>query len=139
MGKTDTREARHKRHHRVRLKVSGTASRPRLSIFRSLNHIYAQVIDDSQASATLTDGTTTVKLLFQFDAQGLISSVRSEGRAREVDGGQVITPWQGRFWDYQLRDGLLIPLEGEVAWLVQEELKPYWRGRIQRIEYEYAQ
>ena len=98
-----------------------------------------EAIDDTQASATLNDGITTVKLVFQFDAQGLISSVRSEGRTREVDGGQVVTPWQGRLWDYELRDGMLIPLEGEVAWLLQEGLKPYWRGRIQRIEYEYAQ
>jgi len=96
-------------------------------------------IDDTQASATLTDGTTTVRLVFQFDAQGLISSVRSDGRYREVDGVQVATPWQGRFWDYELCDGMLIPLEGEVAWLLQEGPKPYWRGRIQRIEYEYAQ
>jgi hypothetical protein len=98
-----------------------------------------EAIDDTQASATRTDGTTTVKLVFQFDGQGLIRSVRSDGRAREVDGRQVVTPWQGRFWDYQVRDGMRIPLEGEVAWLVQEDLKPYWRGRIQRVEYEYAQ
>jgi large subunit ribosomal protein L18 len=38
--------SRHKRHARVRGKVSGTAQRPRLCVFRSLNHIYAQVIDD---------------------------------------------------------------------------------------------
>jgi len=40
------RAARVRRHVRVRQKVSGTASRPRLSVFRSLNHIYAQVVDD---------------------------------------------------------------------------------------------
>src|SRR5262245_43742733 len=39
--------ARHKRHARLRLRVSGDAARPRLAVFRSLNHIYAQVIDDS--------------------------------------------------------------------------------------------
>ncbi len=98
-----------------------------------------EAIDDAQASATLGDGATTVKLVFQFDAQGLISTVRSDGRYREVDGELVATPWQGRFWDYELRDGMLIPLEGEVAWLLQEGPKPYWRGCIQRIEYEYAQ
>ncbi len=38
--------ARKRRHARVRAKVSGTASSPRLCVFRSLNHIYAQVIDD---------------------------------------------------------------------------------------------
>ena len=39
--------ARQKRHERLRLRVAGDASRPRLAVFRSLNHIYAQVIDDS--------------------------------------------------------------------------------------------
>ncbi len=39
--------ARQKRHARIRLHTEGTASRPRLAVFRSLNHIYAQVIDDS--------------------------------------------------------------------------------------------
>lgn len=39
--------ARIRRHRRVRRKISGTPARPRLAVFRSLNHIYAQVIDDS--------------------------------------------------------------------------------------------
>jgi large subunit ribosomal protein L18 len=39
--------ARQKRHARIRLRVSGDAARPRLAVFRSLNHIYAQVIDDA--------------------------------------------------------------------------------------------
>ena len=45
--KTDTRLARKRRHVRVRAKLSGTATRPRLCVFRSLKHIYAQVVDDS--------------------------------------------------------------------------------------------
>jgi large subunit ribosomal protein L18 len=39
--------ARQKRHARIRLRLTGTAARPRLAVFRSLNQIYAQVIDDS--------------------------------------------------------------------------------------------
>jgi large subunit ribosomal protein L18 len=39
--------ARRKRHERLRLHLEGSASRPRLAVFRSLNHIYAQVIDDA--------------------------------------------------------------------------------------------
>ena len=42
----DKNQARIKRHYRVRKNISGTAERPRLNVFRSLNHIYAQVIDD---------------------------------------------------------------------------------------------
>ena len=39
--------ARRKRHDRIRLRMAGDSARPRLTVFRSLNHIYAQVIDDS--------------------------------------------------------------------------------------------
>jgi large subunit ribosomal protein L18 len=39
-------EGRERRHLRIRAKVSGTAERPRLSVFRSLNHIYCQLVDD---------------------------------------------------------------------------------------------
>ena len=51
MTKLTTRTAsRTKRHERIRLRLAGTASRPRLAVFRSLNHIYAQVIDDTSGS-----------------------------------------------------------------------------------------
>jgi large subunit ribosomal protein L18 len=56
--KTKTpRLARIRRHERVRSKVEGTTERPRLSVFRSLNHIYAQVIDDVQG-VTLVSAST---------------------------------------------------------------------------------
>lgn len=48
MSQKTKRVARQKRHIRVRVKVKGTALRPRLCVFRSLSHIYAQVIDDTQ-------------------------------------------------------------------------------------------
>jgi large subunit ribosomal protein L18 len=44
--KLNPNQARKKRHARVRSKISGTAEKPRLCVFRSLNHIYVQVIDD---------------------------------------------------------------------------------------------
>ena len=54
--KTGT-ERRYKRHLRVRNKISGTAERPRLVVFRSLKHIYAQLVDDttSRTLATVSD------------------------------------------------------------------------------------
>ncbi len=57
MGKSEPRIARHRRHARVRAKVKGITSRPRLCVFRSSNHIYAQVVDDSQGH-TLTSAST---------------------------------------------------------------------------------
>ena len=52
--------ARHKRHERIRLRVAGTETRPRLAVFRSLSHIYAQVIDDASGK-TLAAASTAEK------------------------------------------------------------------------------
>src|SRR5712691_10256185 len=49
-------------HRRIRRKVRGTTARPRLAVYRSLNHIYAQVIDDEKAQ-TLASASTTEKSL----------------------------------------------------------------------------
>ena len=54
MGKPNkARVARERRHARVSSKVSGTSQRPRLNVYRSLNHIYAQIVDDSQGHTLL--------------------------------------------------------------------------------------
>ena len=60
ISKIDKNKDRLKRHERVRNKVSGTAARPRLSVYRSLNHIYAQIIDDV-AGKTLASCSTLDK------------------------------------------------------------------------------
>lgn len=57
MSKDVARARRYKRHARVRAKISGTAERPRLCVYRSLQHIYAQVIDDTR-SCTLVSAST---------------------------------------------------------------------------------
>jgi len=54
--------ARRKRHERIRLHLAGTDVRPRLAVFRSLNHIYAQVIDDA-SGRTLAAASTVDKEL----------------------------------------------------------------------------
>ncbi|MCQ2460643.1 MAG: 50S ribosomal protein L18 [Clostridia bacterium] len=58
--KADSNKARLKRHKRVRGKISGTASRPRLCVYRSLDNIYAQIIDDV-AGVTLCSAGTNEK------------------------------------------------------------------------------
>ena len=98
-----------------------------------------EAVNETQAQATLRDGDVTVTLLFTFNDAGLIDTVYANGRYREQDGVQVATPWQGRFWEYAQRDGMLIPLAGEVSWLLSTDPLPYWRGDIEAINYDYTQ
>ncbi len=66
MKSSRTRLARYRRHARVRSRLKGTDERPRLCVFRSANHIYAQVIDDTRghtlASASTIDPETKAEL-----------------------------------------------------------------------------
>ena len=66
VNKADKNVARLRRHRRVRGKISGTAARPRLDVFRSAKHIYAQVIDDEQG-VTLASASSMDK---DFNAYG---------------------------------------------------------------------
>ena len=55
--KIDRKEERERRHARVRNKISGTAERPRLCVFRSNSHLYAQIIDDVTANTLIAAST----------------------------------------------------------------------------------
>ncbi|MEI8001051.1 MAG: 50S ribosomal protein L18 [Actinomycetes bacterium] len=68
-------ELRERRHRRVRKKVRGTAARPRLAVFRSNKHIYAQLIDDV-AGRTIASASTT--------EQGLTGSGATVAAAKDV-------------------------------------------------------
>jgi large subunit ribosomal protein L18 len=70
---------RHGVHSRIRKKVTGTAERPRLAVFRSLNHIYAQVIDD-KSGTTLATASTTEKAL-GLKTGGNLDAAKSVGKA----------------------------------------------------------
>lgn len=66
-------------HSRIRKKVRGTADRPRLAVFRSLNHIYAQVIDDDNGK-TLASASTTEKGL-GLKSGGNVEAAQKVGKA----------------------------------------------------------
>jgi large subunit ribosomal protein L18 len=53
----DRKGARARRHRRVRVRVAGTAQRPRLSVYRSLHHVYAQLIDDDSGRTVAASST----------------------------------------------------------------------------------
>lgn len=62
MAKDGTREARYRRHSRVRKKVSGTGDKPRLCVFRSLTNVYAQIIDDNKKHTLAAASTLDAEL-----------------------------------------------------------------------------
>ena len=78
VNKADKNEARLRRHRRVRGKISGTAERPRLDVFRSARHIYAQVIDDN-AGVTLAAASTMDKGFEDYG--GNIEAAKKVGEA----------------------------------------------------------
>jgi large subunit ribosomal protein L18 len=79
MGHRNRAEVRSAVHRRIRRKVRGTTERPRLAVYRSLNHIYAQVIDD-QKSRTVASASTTEKAL-AAKTGGNIEAAKRVGQA----------------------------------------------------------
>lgn len=98
--------------------------------------VHWEGIDEHTARATLTDAGTTVSLEFRFNDTGAIIGSFASGRFREVDGDYVPTPWGGRYWRYEERQGMRIPLEVEVEWYLPGGASPYWRGRIVQTRYD---
>ncbi len=90
-----SRIARKRRHARVRARITGTAERPRLNVFRSLEHIYAQVIDDTAghtlASASTIDRDLREKIegKTKSEAAKLVGALVAE-RARKVGIKKVV-------------------------------------------------
>ena len=82
MARETRTKARKRRHMRVRRKVSGTAARPRLNVFRSLNNISVQVIDD-QAGHTLVSAST-----LEADLQESLAGKLKVEQAKEI--GKII-------------------------------------------------
>jgi large subunit ribosomal protein L18 len=69
MTRVEPRVARKRRHSRVRAKLAGTASSPRLCVFRSLNHIYAQVIDDLKGHTLVAASTLDEEIKGSVDSK----------------------------------------------------------------------
>ena len=80
MAKIDRRATREKRRRRIRGKVNGSAQRPRLNVFRSNQHIYAQVIDDVQKHTLVAASTMDAGLRPQMGENTKIEEAKLVGR-----------------------------------------------------------
>ncbi|MGI5876262.1 MAG: 50S ribosomal protein L18 [Dethiobacteria bacterium] len=93
--KLDKKQAKKRRHLRVRKKIFGTAEKPRLSVYRSLNHMYAQIIDDNSGNTLLSVSTLDPSLREQIAIKGNKEAARLIGetlakRALEKGIEQVV-------------------------------------------------
>lgn len=77
--KPDRKSLRAKRHRRVRKRIYGTSERPRLNVFRSINNIYAQIIDDSRGM-TLVSASSLAPELKELQLQGNTSKASAVGK-----------------------------------------------------------
>jgi large subunit ribosomal protein L18 len=106
MAKTIGRLARQRRHVRVRKEINGTTERPRLCVFRSLNYIYAQVIDDTVgqtlASASDLDAEIkeTIKGKKKVESAALVGSLAAK---RALDKGVKKVVFDRGGYQYQGR------------------------------------
>ncbi len=82
MAKVDRKAERVKRHLRVRKHLLGTSARPRLAVFRSLHHIYAQIIDDTQGCTLVAAATVEPEL------RAGLESTQNSAAARKI--GEVV-------------------------------------------------
>ena len=72
-------EARQRRHKRLRKKVSGSVERPRLCVYKSLNHIYAQIIDDTKGHTLIAASTLDKELRNESGHKGNTSMAKRVG------------------------------------------------------------
>lgn len=87
---SDRDRARKARHFRVRKKVSGVAERPRLNVFRSLKHIYVQVIDDASGKTIVFASSADKELKGKIGTGGNIEAAKTVGSllaSRALDKG----------------------------------------------------
>ena len=74
--------ARQKRHERIRLRLAGSPERPRLAVFRSLNHIYAQVIDDASGKTLLSVSDLSKEIREKLQGlKGQVALAKQVGKA----------------------------------------------------------
>lgn len=73
------KEARERRHGRVRKKVYGITERPRLNIFKSLKHIYAQIIDDSAGNTLISASSLNKELREKLKTGGNVKAAKEVG------------------------------------------------------------
>ena len=90
VSKVNRKDVREKKHRRMRSRLSGTPEKPRLAVFRSNNHIYAQVIDDVAGNTIVSASTTQKDIKADLDKTNNVEAAAKLGEViakRALDNG----------------------------------------------------
>ena len=93
-------------------------------------------IDDRTAKATIDHGDVSASLTFSFNEDDEVTRVYTAERYRRVADGFEPTPWSGYWHNYQRRNGIRIPMEGEVVWHLPDGDLEAWQGQLTEIHYD---
>lgn len=96
-----------------------------------------EAVDDRNAVAVLNDAGYEVRATFHFNVRDEVEWITANRyRFLREKKRYRLTGWIARYNNYEMRDGIIIPLEGSAWWELPEGNQPYWKGRIEAIEYE---
>jgi hypothetical protein len=98
--------------------------------------VHWTLVDAQSADATLSDGPLTVTLRFTFNTNGLVERISSPARNTLLNGALVSMPWEVRPSRYETHGNMLVPQEAEAAWLTPAGRIPYWRGTLEKLDYD---
>ena len=86
------------------------------------------VVSEHTIKVAIGSAETRAEITIGLDKAGLIETARAASRTFSADKRY---PWHGRFWDYQQMNGRRIPMQGEVAWVIDDKDFVYWRGKLE--------
>ena len=89
------------------------------------------VVGERTIKVAIGSGEWRAEITFGLNQAGLIETAGAASRTFSADKRY---PWHGRFWDYQHVSGRRIPMQGEVAWVIDQKNFIYWRGKLERWE-----
>lgn len=100
--------SRKRRHARLRQRIFGTAQRPRLNVYRSSAHIYAQIVDDSKGHTLVSASTLDAGLRTSLNTTGTIQGAKAVGkllaeRAKSAGVGMVVFDRGGRVYHGRIK------------------------------------
>lgn len=88
------------------------------------------VVDARTLKVAAGIGARRGEVTLSLNDDGLVQEASALSRVYITKQGRGHCPWRGRFWDYQTVDGRRLPIQAEVAWLLDEGEFVYWRGKL---------